>query len=204
MLAMNNDFAKDIRQSVADFYEMHGPAFARTRGFVWEEEKEIVKNIQSGMTIVDIGAGNGRFANRLPANVRYIGLEPSSTLRASATPSLNIRPGGFPQLDLEDAIADVTVCLAVLHHLPTASDREQATEELIRVTKSGGIIAATAWNTREPSGDTWVPWKAEGANAQRFVHLFSESEWRALWLHPLLTIEHLKIGKNFFVLARKK
>lgn len=210
---MNDELAKDIQQSVTDFYEQHGPAFARTRGFVWDEEKLIAEHVKPGMTVVDVGAGNGRFARLiLPFSegelervgaIKYIGFEPSSTLRASADPTLDLHAGGFPHLELANEIADVTVCLAVLHHLPTVDDRTSAIHELMRITKNGGLIAASAWHLDAP-GDQWVPWKAEGADAKRYVHGFSMDEWKQLWNQPGLIIEQISEKKNYFILARKK
>jgi ubiquinone/menaquinone biosynthesis C-methylase UbiE len=201
--SMNDELAKEIRQSVAEFYETYGPAFARTRGFTWPEEKMIADQIHPGMTVVDVGAGNGRFAKTIPHNVTYFGFEPSSSLRSSADPKLDIRPGGFPRVPIDDKTADITVCFAVLHHLPTTDDQRLAINELIRVTKPGGFIAATAWHLDQP-GDNWVPWKAEGADAKRFVYAFSLEEWGHLWTRPDLSIEQITEEKNLFVLARKK
>jgi SAM-dependent methyltransferase len=246
---MNDGSAKQIAQAVAEFYEKHGAAFARTRGFVWAEEKLITKLIQPGMTVVDVGAGNGRFA-RLLEGVAYIGIEPSSSLRAAADPSLDMRDGTLPNLPLPDAVADVTVCLAVFHHLAPDSRLQASVQELIRITKPGGLIAASAWWIMTVAGDAggeasaaragefdkpstggvpqaagpatdnrhdlWIPWRAEGVDAKRFVHAFSEEEWKKLWTRPELEIERVglfgkedwtndpKEARNLLVIAKKR
>lgn len=79
---MKHDFANSFAQSVAKFYEDHGAAFAATRGSAWAELERAATLIKPGMTVVDVGAGNGRFSKLLPEGVTYIGVEPSSTLRA--------------------------------------------------------------------------------------------------------------------------
>lgn len=238
---MTNEIAKQIRDSVADFYECHGAAFGRTRGMNWAEEKLVAHRVRASMTIVDVGAGNGRFANALPDHIHYLGFEPSSTLRASANPKLNLQDGSLPHLPIDDATADVTVCFAVLHHLSTLDDQQAAVHELLRITKSGGIIAASAWHLshtapdemsrhRETAGseqgwdtssgaprvDFFIPWRAEGADAKRYVHAFDQKEWLSLWIHPQIEIERIGLfgkndwtddqneARNWFVIASKK
>ena len=70
---MNDDLAKQLRERVQEFYETHGSAFSSTRTFIWKEEEIIAKRLTAGMTIVDVGAGNGRFARLLPEGAHYIG-----------------------------------------------------------------------------------------------------------------------------------
>ncbi|MSR84967.1 class I SAM-dependent methyltransferase [Candidatus Uhrbacteria bacterium] len=238
---MTNEIAKQIRDSVADFYERYGAAFGRTRGMSWNEEKMIAERVRKEMIAVDVGAGNGRFAKLLPDDIHYVGFEPSSTLRAGADPKLNLQDGSLPHLPINDATADVTVCFAVLHHLPTLDDQQAAVNELIRITKPGGLIAASAWHLshtapdevsrhRETAGseqgwdtssgatrvDFFIPWRAEGADAKRYVHAFDQKEWLSLWTHPQIEIERIGLfgkqdwtddpneGRNWFVIAHKK
>lgn len=224
---MKQDSAKDLTRSVKNFYETHGAAFGRTRGFVWAEEKWIADRIQSGMTVVDVGAGNGRFARLIPADATYVGFEPSSTLRQTSDAPRSalhaLRPGSLPHLPVEDRTADITVCFAVFHHL-TKNDRTASVNELIRITKPGGLIAATAWivpiEKTEPvkdgeTNDRWMHWRAEGADAKRYIHLFDEPAWKTLWTKSDLKIEkigmfgkdgwtnHVRTARNWFVVARK-
>jgi ubiquinone/menaquinone biosynthesis C-methylase UbiE len=226
---MNDELAKQLRQSVADFYESQGAAFGRTRAIVWNEEKLVAKRIESGMTVVDIGAGNGRFARLLPPDTTYIGFEPSSSLRASANPDLDLREGGFPRVSISDESADVVTSFAVIQHLPTLVERQLAVDELVRIAKPDSLLAATSWHptpelTRQtitplPEGepeDVLVSWNAEDAAFKRYIHDFSFAEWQTLWQRPDLRIEQcglfvredwtedLTQGRNWYVIARKK
>ncbi|HEU0051039.1 MAG TPA: class I SAM-dependent methyltransferase [Patescibacteria group bacterium] len=223
---MNSDLAKRQRQAVKNFYEIHGASFGRTRGFTWEEEKLVAGRIQPGMTILDIGAGNGRFAKLVPEHANYIGIEPSSSLRANADPDLDIRDGALPDLkQIPDQTADITICFAVFHHLP-AEDRQRSMKELIRMTKAGGLIAATAWiptqflpsdfDGQKQEEDLLIPWEAEGSHAERYVHVFSMKEWTELWNDSELIIEHIGMfgksdwatslseARNWFAMAKRK
>lgn len=202
---MNSDLAKRLTQSVETFYQTHGTAFAKTRGMGWKEMELAAAYAKPGMSVIDVGAGNGRFANELPKGTFYLGFEPSDSLRAS-NPKSNLVKGSFPKLDLKNEASDLTTCFAVLHHLVGQDQREQAVEELTRITKPGGIIVASTW-ALDPTqyesieeadlNDIWIPWHAEGVDAKRYVHAFSLEEWKTLWDKPELTIEHIGyFGKN--------
>ncbi len=209
---MNTDLAKALSSNVQDFYEQHGAWFATTRGKIIPEQPFVSSYIQAGMTVVDVGAGNGRFAKLLPPDVTYIGIEPSQTLRDSMTitgmsSASNIQPGSLPSLRLPDAISDVTVCLATLHHIPSKETRQASIKELIRITKPDGIILATSWlrnphnltttdiENAEP-GDIWMPWQGLGEKdkGQRYVHFMQPGEWNDLWSDPEL--ELIQIGMH--------
>ncbi len=222
---MNNEFAKDVKASVKSFYEEHGSAFASTRKGVWSELILMARRAHPGDTIIDIGAGNGRFFLFLPKNISYIGIEPSNTLRAYGLPGATLRPGSLPNIPIENDISDMTTSFAVFHHLATAEERTKSVEEMVRMTKPGGIIAASAWfvtpseHERIPEmseRDVWVPWRAEEKYGKRYVHCFTTEEWKKLWTHPDLEIEHIGLfgsndwtekpeeARNFFVIAKKK
>lgn len=148
-------------------------------------------------------------------------------LRPFALPvRLYYEPVHFPHLDLADSAADLTVCFAVFHHL-TREQRDASVQELIRITKPGGWIVASAWHLSiddyEPiqhgdAGDIWVPWQAEGAEAKRYVHIYSLEEWKRLWQRPHLLIQPDQIGyfgksdwtqdikeaRNLLVIAKKQ
>jgi len=206
-----------IQAAVADFYETHGSAFAQTRGRGWGVMRLVQDEAKAGMTVVDVGAGNGRLADALPADVRYIGIEPSSTLRAASDDRLVKRgnaemfAGGFPSLNVADASSDLTACFAVLHHIPTRDEQRAAVTELARITKSGAKAVVTVWNLRGrrmksfktwlaawlrlpmvaggECGDVWIPWTANGKDGKRFVHAFTMNEFKKIFSHSDWQIE---------------
>lgn len=221
---MTDGFAKDLQASVRDFYERCATSFSRTRNtLVWPEEKIIAAKIKPGMTVVDVGAGNGRFAKLLPQETRYIGFEPSAGFRDEAK-GLDLRPGELPKISLDDATADITVCFAVFHHIPGIKNRKDAVDELIRITKHGGLIAVTSWHPEETEkesvaggdpGDIWIPWTSGNEQGKRYVHLMDEKEWMNLWTRPEVTIEKIGLfgkedwtenpaeARNWFVVAKR-
>ncbi len=198
---MNHDLAKQLQENVCAFYEQHGAWFATTRGKILPEQAFVATYIKPGMTVVDVGAGNGRLAKLLPEGVVYIGVEPSEALRGGGS----MVDGSLPTIPLPDQTADVTACLAVLHHIPTQETRCASVEDLIRITKPGGIILATSWLQNphgdattsvangEP-GDCWMPWDGPDGQALRYVHFMQPGEWEMLWTHPALEI--IQIGMH--------
>lgn len=198
-----------IAQSVADFYETYGTAFSRSRKAAWGVMNLVRDAVRPGMTVIDVGAGNARLADALPLDVRYVAIEPSSTLRAEAVKRLSlrdgaeVREGSFSSVPAQEGEGDVVASIAVLHHLASAGERRRAVKELARVTKRGGTAIVTVWNLRSrrmfswkawaaawlrlsfvaggESGDVWVPWNEKGKIVQRFVHAFTLNELRALF-----------------------
>ena len=95
-----------------------------------------------GKVVADIGCGNGRIGRLVaPHTEKYYGIDLSEAVysfpdyldRDNVT---LIRASGT-DLPLVDAIADVTVCWGVLHHM---DQPELAYDELLRITKPGGCI----------------------------------------------------------------
>jgi tRNA (uracil-5-)-methyltransferase TRM9 len=109
----------------------------------------------------------------------------------------------YAPVPVADSFADVVACLAVLHHIPTREARQTAVQELARILKPGGMLVLTVWNLRSlksfsfknwlaawlrlplvqggGAGDVWVPWKAEGVDARRYIHAFTLNELKTLF-----------------------
>lgn len=96
-----------------------------------------------GQAVVDVGCGNGRIGRIICAHAAaYTGVDLSESVYAF--PKLIERPPSFrlvrasgTDLPLSDAVADVSVCWGVLHHV---DDPEAAMGELMRITRPGGEI----------------------------------------------------------------
>lgn len=121
-----------------------------------------------------------------------------------------------------DRLADITYCIAVLHHIPSLELREKAIKELVRITKPGGYIILTVWNLWQKkylrqhisawkkkfqgkgyeTRDLMIPWNND---SPRYYHAFTKNE-----LQNLLT-EHLDIEQltatqthNYIAICRTK
>ena len=106
-----------------------------------------------GEQILDAGCGTGNltFALAARANVRGIsGLDYSAAyidhaVRHNHDPRIEFRVGDVCSLPFADATFDRTLSMLVLHFVPQT---DRAVTELRRVTRPGGIVAATVWDQR--------------------------------------------------------
>lgn len=97
-----------------------------------------------GMTILDLGAGTGRFsallAEALEAEV--VGVEPSDKMRGVAEaecrhPRVRFLKGNAERIPLSDDACDAAWLSQVVHHL---ADLDAAADELRRVVKAAGLV----------------------------------------------------------------
>jgi SAM-dependent methyltransferase len=116
-----------------------------------------VLDIGPGRTVVDLGAGTGKFTRLLVATgAKVVAVEPQAAMRAElsavAPPSVDVVDGGAESIPLPDASVDV-VCAATAFHW---FDHEVAMPEIARVLRDGGGLGLV-WNDR----DERVPWVRE-------------------------------------------
>ncbi|HWO50310.1 MAG TPA: class I SAM-dependent methyltransferase, partial [Ornithinibacter sp.] len=92
-----------------------------------------------GLTVLDIGGGPGYFADAFAqAGARYAGLEPDAgelTARGGVTGSA-VRGSGL-DLPVADRSVDLAFSSNVLEHVP---DPRRMAEEMLRVTRPGGVV----------------------------------------------------------------
>ncbi|PRY61526.1 methyltransferase family protein [Knoellia remsis] len=100
----------------------------------------------SGASVLDIGGGPGYFADAFTAaGARYAGLEPDAgELTARGSVGANVVRGSGLRLPVADASVDVAYSSNVLEHVP---DPELMADEMLRVTRSGGVVVLS-----------WTPW----------------------------------------------
>jgi ubiquinone/menaquinone biosynthesis C-methylase UbiE len=107
-----------------------------------------------GTTVVDIGAGTGKFTRLLvPTGARVIAVEPVAEMRTvfeRVVPGVEVRDGTAEAIPVDDGSADLVTAAQSFHWV----DPLPAVEELYRVLHPGGGVALI-WNTRDTSV-TWV------------------------------------------------
>ena len=108
-----------------------------------------------GRTVLDLGAGTGKFTPRLIATgASVIAVEPVAEMLAklsAALPQVQALAGTADAIPLPDASVDVVVCAQAFHWFATRA----ALAEIRRVLKPGGKLGLI-WNMR----DARVPWVA--------------------------------------------
>ena len=118
-------------------------------------------------TILDVGCGTGNLAVALASRFRQAdvtGLDQSPAFIASARARdaqnrrLRFNEGDATALPFADHSFDATLSLLVLNFIP---DAERAVREMVRVTKPGGIVAASVWDY--PGGFTPIRMFADTA-----------------------------------------
>ena len=114
----------------------------------------IEKYLRSGMKILEIGAGTGRYSHYFAQNgyeVDAVELMECNieVFKAHTTPTENISVAQGDALDLkiEDEQYDITLLLGPMYHLYTVEDQKKALSEAIRVTKKGGIVFVAYCNS---------------------------------------------------------
>jgi SAM-dependent methyltransferase len=105
-------------------------------------------------TVVDVGAGTGKFTRLLPREARVIAVEPVAAMRdklAGTSPGVEALDGTAEAIPMDDGSADAVVVAQAFHWFR----HQEALAEIARVLRSGGGFALV-WNSR----DTAEPWVA--------------------------------------------
>ncbi len=154
---MTKDSAS-LRQKVARDYDTIADEWDRTRQNSWGEFEflgELLEQSHSdkNIKILDAGCGNGRLIKWLDTKLNkngyeYLGVDSSSELLKKAQTSFPARK--FQQADLTEFRAkakyDAVACIAVLHHLPSRTDRLKVLQNLYTSLENGGRLFLTVWN----------------------------------------------------------
>ena len=109
-------------------------------------------SIGPGTTVVDVGAGTGKFTRLLvPTGATLVGVEPVAEMRevfARVLPEgVEVMDGTAESLPFPDASVDVVAAAQTFHWV----DGPAAVAEAWRVLRPGGGLALL-WNTRDTSG----------------------------------------------------
>jgi SAM-dependent methyltransferase len=113
--------------------------------------------------VLDVGCGPGaltaELASRLPAD-SISAVDPSAPFVEavrSRFPHLDVRLAGAETLPFDDGTFDLTLAQLVVHFLP---DPVTGLVEMVRVTRSGGRVAASVWDHAGGGGPLGVFWAA--------------------------------------------
>jgi SAM-dependent methyltransferase len=200
----------DEKRGVRRVFDEIADDFARTRQRPWPEIETFVEDVPAGDVALDIGCGNGRNVPLLlGACSRVVGIDFSRKLLAIAhtdNPEASFVCGDGTNLPITGGVADVVLCVAMLHHLPSAAERAALLDELGRVLAPGGRALLSVWAIEHPAfdgeraeirandNDTYVPWTDDdGSTHDRFYHIFEQEELQALLDASPLGVERLDL-----------
>ncbi|MBK8020525.1 MAG: class I SAM-dependent methyltransferase [Chloroflexi bacterium] len=153
------------------FYERYADSFDATRGTAWPGWSRLLPHLRPGMSFLDAGCGNARFALFLADSLgrgafRYHGFDSSPTLLERARRAL----GDLPEaaLEVRDLLTDPLPepsfdCVAlfgVMHHMAGAERRKALLRALAERTAPGGILVFTTWRFFEYDRfrERIIPW----------------------------------------------
>jgi SAM-dependent methyltransferase len=140
-----------------------------------------------------VGSGTGSLAAAIAAvapSSRIVGVDPTASYVAFAQarhPEGRVRfeVGDAQRLGLPDGSFDRTLSLLVLNFIP---DRSKAVDEMIRVTRRGGIVASAVWDYGQGMEMLRVFWDeavaidpAADARDERRMPLSRQGELLRLW-----------------------
>ncbi len=211
--------AAPTKAEVRATYERIAEPFAASRAEPWPEVLSFSTSLPPDARVLDAGCGNGRHARALAAaGHRVVAVDFARNLLVIGRRGSRGRIWGksilWVQADaavlpLRDGSVDAAICVAVLHHLPSAEERVRALRELGRVLVSRGRLFVSVWAFDQPRfrkaiearrglpadvrGDVEVPWTMpDGIVIPRYYHLFQEGELEEL------VIESGLHGERFF------
>src|SRR5262245_61469906 len=149
--------------------------------------------VRDGDAVLDVGSGTGALsaavAAKAPAS-RIIGIDPAAPYVAFAQAHLSsdrirFEVGDAQKLRFADRSFDRTLSLLVLNFIP---NRSKALDEMIRVTRPGGIVASAVWDYGEGMEMLRVFWDeaialepSMDARDERHMPLAGKGELAALW-----------------------
>jgi SAM-dependent methyltransferase len=149
--------------------------------------------VTDGDDVLDVGSGTGALSAAIAAAAplsRIVGIDRSEAYVAVArahhhSPRVRFEVGDAQQLRFDKETFDRTFSLLILNFVP---DPESALEEMIRVTRPAGTIAAAVWDYGEGMEMLRVFWDeanmlaaAAGGKDEREMPLSRAGELLSLW-----------------------
>jgi SAM-dependent methyltransferase len=142
-----------VHEAAAEGFSRGAQAYERGRpGYPQAAVRWLVERlpIRSGSTVVDLGAGTGKFTRLLvPTGARIIAVEPVAAMREAliaAVPTVEAVEGTAQSIPLPAASVDAIVAAQAFHWFATPD----AVEEMHRVLTDGGGLGLI-WNRRDLS-----------------------------------------------------
>ncbi len=131
-------------------------------------------------TVVDLGAGTGKFTRRLLATgANIIAVEPVSQMLAQLTlilPDVAARSGTAENIPVNDGAVDAVVCAQSFHWFASKT----ALAEIRRVLKPGGHLGLI-WNVRNEAVDWCAAMTAIVAPYEGDAPRYRSGEWRKVF-----------------------
>ena len=173
----------DIHRSAASGFAKSAATYVKGRPDYPPEVAEWLRGdlaLTKGKTVLDLGAGTGKFIPDLCATgATPIAVEPVPAMLTqliARNPGITAKEGSAEHIPLEDSSVDAVVCAQSFHWFA----RREALGEIRRVLKPGGVLGLI-WNVRDES----VGWVAALSEIMRPYEgntpRHHTQEWRRLF-----------------------
>ena len=152
---------EQLEESVNQVYNAIAPHFSATRFAIWPKIRQFIESIPPYSIVADVGCGNGKYFG-VRDDVFITGTDRSEGLVRVA------------RMRLDDVRADVAICdgcrlayrpridavicIAVIHHMASVSQRIALIESIGAALRPGGRAFLTAWATDQVDQDKVKKW----------------------------------------------
>ena len=178
------------QEHVLNTYNLIADHFSNTRHYVWPNVKNFIDSIIPGSLVADIGCGNGK--NMYRKDCDNIGLDfCEKFVEICKSKKKKAILANCVSIPFQDNKFDVTLSIAVLHHLSTKERRQKGLDELIRITKPGGKIMVQVWgfeSGKSDEQDAMIHWNLQKKYSDhkksviidRYYYLFKGDELKQM------------------------
>lgn len=154
------------KKEIKEVFDSISNEFSQTRHHPWPEVVNFIEKSEGHVDVaLDIGCGNGRHMKELAKKSfdDVIGIDFSRRMLQKAKKELmlskyslkkfSLIQGDITEIPLEKEVADILVCIATLHHLPTEEERLKCLNEIYRVLKKGKECLISVWSIKHEKFD---------------------------------------------------
>jgi tRNA (uracil-5-)-methyltransferase TRM9 len=202
---MNDATVKRLNQINREFYQITAASFDESRGESWPGWDVLLPYLNTPLSVLDVGCGNGRFglflAEKLDKPPIYHGIDNNPALLDRARAALSHLDARLENRDVitdppNEGAYDLVALFGVLHHVPGREQRRALMQTLAQRVAPGGYLAWAAWcfYEYERFRARIVPWPDDlevephdylldwrrGERALRYCHYVDEAEHAAL------------------------
>ena len=177
---------------VTDVYSTIAKHFSDTRYSHWKAVKDFLLEIPKYSIVLDIGCGNGKYS-LVRNDLIFLAFDITHELLTIAKETKKGSIKDFMHgscihtLPIINKIANYAICIAVIHHLASHTERVQTILNILTKIADQGSLLITVWAYEQIILPKWkhiedtdylIPWldKYSHKTHWRYYHLFTEEE----------------------------
>lgn len=167
-------------------YDESAVVWDKTRTSNWPVVAKYSHRIWPGMTVLDVGCGNGRLTQLIPENCKYLGIDFSQGLLELAKanyPKKKFIYGDVTDKESWQSISkyDAIFCVAVLHHIPDYQTQKMIMTELRKHWSEKGLLFVSVWNLALPQ---YNKYRQAGKSSRKTNPRMIEIPFAGKWQRP--------------------